>query len=118
MKKMIKIDNKEYFLQSSAYTQFAYKNETGRSFLHDLQEIMKVTNSKKDNEYSVDDLDNVTELILKISYVMIQEADEKQVTDYKTFIKGIESLYDDTNWIDEVITLACTPISRQLQKIK
>ena len=70
------------------------------------------------SEYSVDDLDNVTELILKISYVMIQEADEKQVTDYKSFIKGIESLYDDTNWIDEVITLACTPISRQLQKIK
>lgn len=116
MKKLIKIDNKEYFLQSSAYTQFAYKNETGRSFLHDLEDILNITKSKTD--YSVEDLDNVTELILKISYVMIQEADPKQVPDYISFVKGIDSLYDDTQWIDEVIVLACTPISRQLQKTK
>ena len=117
MKKTIRIDNKDYFMQSSAYTQFAYKNETGRSLLHDLQEILKIKNSKK-NDFSMEDLDSVTELILKVSFVMIQEADETQVTDYVSFVKSIESMYDDTKWIDEVITLACTPISRQLQTNK
>lgn len=113
MKKLIKIDNKEYLMKSSAYTQFAYKNETGRSFLSDLQEIAKLKN--KDNK-GADDLDKITELILKISYVMIQEADQSQVQDYDSFIKGIENLYDNPQWIEDIIVLASTPISRQLQK--
>ena len=113
MKKLIKIDNKEYLMKSSAYTQFAYKNETGRSFLNDLQGLVKLKN--KENK-GVDDLDKITEIVLKISYVMIQEADQSQVQDYNSFIQGIENLYDNPQWIEDVIVLACTPLSRQLQK--
>ena len=46
---------------------------------------------------------------------MIQEADEKQVETREKFISSIESLYDDFNWVNEVVTLAINPISRQLQ---
>ena len=88
MKKIINISGKDYTMQSSAYTQFAYKDLTGRSLLNDLQEI---------------------------SYVMIQEADSSQVNDYVSFLKSIDDLYTDPNWIEEVILLACTPISGRLQ---
>ena len=51
----------------------------------------------------------------KIAYVMIKEADPNQVSDYESFLKGIDSLYDNIDWIAEVIYLGYTPISRQLQ---
>ena len=41
MRKNIKIGNKEYEMSSSAYTQFKYKNDTGRSLLKDLTEFGK-----------------------------------------------------------------------------
>jgi len=111
MEKIIKIDNKEYKMKSSAFTQFAYKNETGRSFLTDIQGLTKFV----DTEINVDQLDEITEPLLRIAYVMIKEADSSQVSDYESFLKGIESLYDNVDWITEVILLGCTPISRQLQ---
>ncbi len=43
MKKIITIDGKEYEMKSSAYTQFAYKNLTGRSLLSDISDISKLT---------------------------------------------------------------------------
>lgn len=118
MKKMVKICDKEYFMQASAYTQFAYKDETGRSFLQDLQSLIKLTkykSTKNIEKINMSDFDNLTTLLLKISYVMIKEADASQVEDYVSFVKSIESLYDDETWINDVITLAATPISRQLQ---
>ena len=41
MKKIVKICDKEYTMKSSAYTQFKYKNDTGRNLLNDIQEITK-----------------------------------------------------------------------------
>lgn len=117
MKKLIKIDNKDYLMQSSAYTQFAYKNETGRSLLKDLQSVVELTKKKKKEDYGIDELDAVTDLILKVAYVMTIEADDKQYNNYVEFIKSIDNLYDDQTWIQEVTTLACAPLSRQLQNI-
>ena len=37
------------------------------------------------------------------------------IKNYEEFLKGIENLYDDQSWIEEVITLATSPLSRQLQ---
>lgn len=111
MKKIITIGYKEYSMKSSAFTQFAYKNETGRSFLTDIQKLTKMSEIELDYE----SLDQLTELLLKIAYVMIKESDESQVQDYEGFLKSIDNLYDDQKWIEEVIKLACSPISRQLQ---
>ena len=38
MRKIIKIGGKEYTIKSSAYTQFKYKNDTGRKFLKECFE--------------------------------------------------------------------------------
>ena len=117
MKKIINISGKDYTMQSSAYTQFAYKDLTGRSLLNDLQNLIKLKSKTKDN-IELTDLDNITELILKISFVMIQEADSTQVQDYKSFLKSIDDLYTNTSWIEEVILLGCTPLSGRLQEVK
>lgn len=113
--KIIKIGDNEYKMQSSAYTQFAYKNKTGRSLLKDMQYLIDYTKNKSESEIGLEDLDPISELLLNIAYVMIEEADKSQVTDYDSFLKSISSLYDDMEWIYQVIQLGCAPISRQLQ---
>lgn len=112
---IVKIGDREFMMKSSAFTQFAYKNKTGRSMLKDMQELIRFSEEMKTREATLEDLDPISELILNIAFVMIKEADEKQVTDYDTFLKSIPSLYDDMDWIYQVIRLGCSPISRQLQ---
>lgn len=114
MKKIIMICGKEYMMQSSALTQFSYKDETGRSFLQDLKKLTNLA-SKEITLEDLEVLDEINNLILPITYVMIKEADSTQVADYKLFLKGLDNLYDDFSWLEEVILLACSPISRQLQ---
>lgn len=112
MKKIVNIDGKDYTMKSSAYTQFAYKNLTGRSLLKDIQNILDLTN-KLENDFSA--VDGLTEPLLDLSYVMIEEADPSQITTKEDFIKSIDNLYDNYDWVNEVITLAVNPLSRQLQ---
>lgn len=111
MKKII-IDGKEYTMKSSAYTQFAYQNETGRNFLDDLE---KLSQRKKDN-VKMSDYMPIISIILDIAYVMIEEANPDQVANKIEFYKGIEHLDDGTKWIDEVFELAISPISGQPKK--
>lgn len=110
MKKIITISGKEYTMKSSAYTQFKYKNDTGRRMLQDLQELAKLQDASQDD--MINGLDDLTEIVLKMAYVMIEEADSNQVKGYDEFLKSIENLYENTDWISEVISLATSPISR------
>lgn len=112
MKKIINIDGKDYTMQSSAYTQFAYRDLTNRSLLKDLQEVVKAVDNIQE-DYSL--IDGITEMILDISYVMIQEADDKQVASKEDFYKSVESIYSDSVWLKDVLLLAINPLSRQLQ---
>ena len=112
MKKIIKIDNKEYEMKSSAYTQFAYKDLTGRSLLKDIQNIANIADKIEDDMSLID---SITEPLLDISYVMIEEANDTQFKSKEDFYKNIENIFDDYAWINEVITLAINPYSRQLQ---
>ena len=110
MKKTIKISGKEYQMKASAYTQFKYKDETGRRMLKDLQELSKLQDASE--EELIGGIDDLTEIVLKMAYVMIQEADANQVKSYDEFLKSIDNLYDNTDWIGEIIELATSPISR------
>lgn len=110
MKKIITISGIEYTMKSSAYTQFKYKNDTGRRMLQDLQELAKLQDASQDD--MINGLDDLTEIVLKMAYVMIEEADSSQVKGYDEFLKSIENLYENTDWISEVISLATSPISR------
>ena len=115
MKKIITIDGKEYEMKSSAYTQFAYKDMTGRSLLKDLQGMIQKVN-KENIEQDMSALEEFIEPILDMTYIMLKEADEKQISTKEEFLKNIECLYDDWHWIEDVILLAVNPLSRQLQK--
>ena len=112
MKKIINIDNKEYEMKSSAYTQFAYKNLTGRSFMDDIKKLM---NLEIKDEMELEVLDQITEPLLDMCFVMIQEANQEQAKTKEEFYKSIDSLYDNIDWIIDVIKLAVNPLSRQLQ---
>lgn len=115
MEKIIKISDKDYKMKASAFTQFAYKNETGRSFIGDIKELAKLDVNNLD-DLTADQIDGVIELLLKISYILIKEADSNQVTDYESFLRGINSIYDDREWMNDVILLACSPISGRLHQ--
>lgn len=115
MEKIIRISNKDYRMKASALTQFSYRNETGRSFLTDLQKLTELKDLGEDFNSNIDALDRVSDLLLKMAFIMTREADKSQVTNYEDFLGGIESLYDDTKWIQEVLELACSPLSRQIQ---
>lgn len=112
MKKIISIDGKEYEMKSSAYTQFAYRNLTGRSLLKDIQSIANISD---EIEKDMSIIDKFTEPLLDMSYVMIQEANENQVKNKEEFYQSIENMYDDSKWINDVLSLAINPYSRQLQ---
>ena len=118
MEKIVKIGDKTFQMKSSAYTQLAYRNETNRSFLNDIKKLVKLgdlnLNDLKADE-QLDLLDDLQELILPISYVMVKEADKTQAQNYEEFLKSLDNLYEDFEWVNEVILLACSPISRQLQ---
>ncbi len=108
MKKIIKIGGKDYTMQSSALTQFKYRDMTGRKLMQDINSIKEF---RKEKEDILEILDSFLEMLLQISYVMIVEADNKQVSSFEDFLKGIEQLFDNPEWIDEVISLALIPIS-------
>lgn len=110
MKKIVKIGNTEYSMKSSAYTQFKYKNDTGRKMLEDLQSLTKLQNATE--EEAIVSVDDIIEIVLRIAFIMIEEADAKQITTYDEFLKSIDGLFDDIDWINQVIELATSPISR------
>lgn len=110
MKKQVKIGEKEYFMKSSAYTQFKYKNDTGRKLLADIQSITKL-GELKENEV-LGEMDDLIEILLRVAYTMIDEADPKQVDSYEAFLKDTDGIFDNQDWIMDVITLATSPISR------
>lgn len=110
MKKIVNISGKEYTIKSSAYTQFKYKDETGRKMLKDLQDLAKLQNANE--EEMLESLDELTEIILKMAYVMIEEADSTQVKSYEEFLKSIDNIYENTDWINDVVEVATSPISR------
>ena len=113
MKKIVTIGDKEYSMKSSAYTQFKYKNDTGRKMLKDIQEITKL--GEIDNTEVLSEMDDVVEIILRLAYTMIEEADPSQVENFEAFLKNIDGMFDNQDWIMDVVTLATSPISRELQ---
>lgn len=115
MIKVIKLGGKEYQMKASAYTQFAYKNETGRSFLDDLSKLTELKDLGSDDiTKSLKALEPVFNIILDMSYIMINEAQPNTFNNREDFYKSIDSIFDEDNMdsITEIITLALSPIYR------
>lgn len=112
MEKTIRICERDYKMKSSAYTQFAYRNETGRGLLSDLMELGKLNTDDGD----IEAIDKLNSMVLQMAYVMVKEADKSQVDNFESFLKGIDDLYTTTDWVSEVVELATSPLSRGLFK--
>lgn len=119
MEKTIKIGNKQFNMSSSAYTQFKYKNETGRSLIADLlrmEEKYKTLYNK--DETTIEQLEALQEIAddsLKIAFIMINENDKNQAPNYEEFLKSLDDYLIDVSWIEEVSDLASAPLSRGVQ---
>ncbi len=115
MQKIIKIGGIEYPMKASAWTQFAYKNETGRSFLDDISKLTELKDLGSDDiTASLNTLEPLINIILDVSYVMINEATPNKFNNKEDFYKSVESILDDENMdaITDIITLALSPIYR------
>lgn len=108
MKKTIKLCDKEYNIKSSAYTLFKYKNDTNRDLLKDIQSIGEL----QDVENQTEKMGKLADVLLRITYTLIEEADKTQVNSFEDFLKGLDGIFDDVEWINEVVQCAITPFSR------
>lgn len=115
MKKIIKISGSDYTIKSSAYTQFKYKNDTGRNLLSDLQQIKTKTEGKSDDEL-IPALDDMLDIVLRITYVMIEEAGAEKIGSFEDFLKSIDNLMEDTQWLADSIEVAVAPLSGGTKK--
>lgn len=113
MKKIININGKEYSAKSSAYTQFKYKNDTGRRMITDLQNLAKLV--ERSEEEQVEGIEELLEIVLKMAYIMIEEADPSQVSSYEDFLKSIDGLFDNQQWMLDIFELASSPLSRGIK---
>ena len=119
MKKTIKIGNKEFLMSASAYTPFKYKNDTGRTLIKDLMEIGKRYEEIKDLDIveQYDEIDSFIMLALRIAYIMSSES-KGFIGSFDEFLMQIDDFLSDANWVSEVVELATSPISGNLQNIQ
>lgn len=121
MEKTIKIGSKEYKMSSSAYTQFKYKNDTGRSLMQDLASFetkyKDLLNIKEEdvNAEMLGQIDEIMELVLRVAFIMSNENDKNQANTYEDFLKQIDDYYSDLTWLTEVVELATSPFQRRVQ---
>lgn len=117
--KKITIGTKEFNMQSSAYTQFKYKDITGRSLIKDLTMLGKkyenIGEVKEEEALEkLDDLDEFIMTALRIAYIMSMEGKSFNGT-FENYLMEIDSYLDNLDWIGEVVELALSPLSRTIQ---
>lgn len=120
MVKTIKIGDKSYDMKSSAFTMFAYKDKLGRNLLTDINSINKKYNEiqkKQQNEQEEAWMDEITPLIentLKLAHIMICEQNSGFMC-YEDWLKELDYLMDNTEWILNVLELGMTPFQGRIQ---
>ena len=118
MEKTIKIGKHEYKMHSSAYTQFKYKNDTGRSLMDDIKEFTnKYSDMLKGNEeVFLTQINDIVETAFRLAYTMASEAGDPGATNFESFLKDIDDYYDNPSWLNEVVELATYPFRGGIQE--
>jgi hypothetical protein len=117
--KEITIGTKKFAMKSSAYTQFKYKDITGRSLIKDLTmlgkkyaDIGEIKEEEALEKY--DDLEEFIMAALRMAYIMSMEGKSFNGT-FENFLMEIDNYLDNLDWISEVMDLALSPLSRNIQ---
>lgn len=121
MVKTIKIGNKSYDMKSSAFTPFKYKNDFGTDFLKDINKfnkiqlrVEKLPKEEQQTEW-LDNISDIQEIIFQITYTMIAENDPTFGT-FEDFLKGLDNIYENSDWMMEVMTLAVGTFQGRVEK--
>ena len=115
MRKIIKISGNEYSIKSSAWTSFKYQNDTGRNLLDDIHSLKDKIKDKSEEEMLAV-LQDMLDVVYKITYTMITEADEKQAPSYESFLKSLDNVMEDSSWLLESLECAIAPLSGGTKK--
>lgn len=122
MRKKINICNKEYEINSSAYLMFLYKKTFGNGIMKDIQKLNEyglkeqeirekykdLSKEEIDTKVSIElmsEIDEVYEIILKISYALIKNANFGFMT-FDEWVQGMENIDLSGEWVSEVTELA------------
>lgn len=107
MKKEIVIGEKRMMITSSALTPFTYKDLTGRDMLPDIANVENAISgiTEQEEKEQIETLSGLLETLLRLAYVMNQEADNTAPA-WKEWLKGIKHTLKDRDWIKEVMEVA------------
>lgn len=131
MIKKIKIEEAEYEINSNAYTRLLYKKTFNKGIMEDVKVIaeyaLEIQNEKDKLEkkglsqdeintaigvIALEKIDTFVEIILQITYVFIKCNDEKFMS-YEDWLKTIEKVNPNDEWVSEVTELAVSSFYRQ-----
>ena len=122
MRKKINICGKDYDVNSSAYLMFLYKKTFGIGIMKDIQKLNEyslkeqeirekykdLSNEEIDTKVSVElmgEIDEIYEIILKISYALIKNANFGFMT-FDEWVQDMETIDLSGEWVSEVTELA------------
>lgn len=122
--KKITICDKEYSIDCNAFTRFQYKKVFGTGIFSDIKVLNQFSDRQNEirkklekenateeeiqkaiNEMMLDNLDDFIDVIEKIAYILIYTANP-QIESFENWLKGIEKINLNDNWIAEVTELA------------
>ena len=122
--KKITICDKEYDIDSNAYTRFQYKSIFGKGIFSDIKVLSDFSDKqeklrrelknkqveeekieKEINLYMMENLDNFIDVVEKIAYILIYTANNKVGT-FEQWLKGITKVDLSADWIGEVTEFA------------
>lgn len=122
METIIKISGKEVKLKSSAYTIFAYQNEFNRDLLEDVAKMQKIAKDIKSldktlpnyGEQCLNLIMPIIKVVMQLLYMTAKEANDS-ITNYQTFLKSIDNLFEDFSWFQGVLECSLAPFKGRVQ---
>lgn len=122
METIIKISGKEVKLKSSAYTIFAYQNEFSRDMLEDVAKMQKIAKDIKSldktlpnyGEQCLNLIMPIIKVVMQLLYMTAKEANDS-ITNYQTFLKSIDNLFEDFSWFQGVLECSLAPFKGRVQ---
>lgn len=121
MKKKIKINEKEYTLNSNAYNLIEYKNYFKRNMSNDvidiinvssklignISNVLKAINGKEEKKTNMNTWRIFIERLIPLTWVLI---DEKERPEYKEFAQSIDNVVIGEEWLISVIEILASSI--------
>lgn len=109
MNKNIKIGQKEFGMEASAYTLLSYKEQTGRELITDIGLMQEQVG--EDGEINYKGFSNIIGCALDMAYTMASEYDAS-IGSKVDWLKGLKSL--EGTWVNDVLALAMSIFQGEL----